>query len=105
MFLAANTVQLDPQVGSLLVGTVVPLLVGLLSKSRASSGLKAILNAVLSVLAGATVAAATGPVEIKTLVVGAISAWVTSVSTYYGLWKPSGVSTAVSNTAPGTGVG
>lgn len=89
---------LDAQTISLLVGIVIPLVVGLLSKIHASSGLKAVINAALSAIAGALAAyASTGfsATDWKTLVTSIVTTWVVSVATYYGVYKPTGVAGSV----------
>lgn len=88
----------DAQTISLVVGIVIPLFVGLLSKAHASSGLKAIVNAGLSAIAGALSAfASTGfsSTDAKTLITAIVTTWVVSIATYYGVYKPTGVSSSV----------
>lgn len=99
---------LDAQTISLLVGIVIPLLVGLLSKIHASSGLKAVINAALSAVAGAFSAfASTGfsATDWKTLVTSIVTTWVVSVATYYGVYKPTGVAGSVIAKTPNFGLG
>lgn len=97
---------LDAQTVSLLVGVVIPLLVGLLSKLNASSGLKAILNAFLSAIAGAlTTVTIVTEATLRDFVIAILSTWVVSVATYYGIWKPTGVAGTVAVKTSGFGVG
>lgn len=101
-------VLLDAQTISLLCGLAIPLLVGLLTKVNAADGLKAVLNALLSALAGVLAAfTQTGLAEpdLKTVVVSVLSTWVVSVATYYGVWKPTGVAGTVAAKTPRFGFG
>jgi hypothetical protein len=97
---------LDAQTVAFLSGIIIPLLVGLLSKVSASSGLKAILNAFLSALAGvlATVTQVDSA-NARDFVIAIISTWVVSVATYYGVWKPTGVAGTVVAKSAGFGLG
>lgn len=97
---------LDAQTIALLSGVVIPLLVGLVSKLNASSGLKAIINAFLSAVAGtlATVTQVTAP-QVRDFVIAILSTWVVSVATYYGVYKPTGVAGTVAEKTAGFGLG
>jgi len=98
-------IHLDAVAVSILVGTVLPLAVGLLTKLRASSGVKAVLLALLTALAGliTTATLADGSAVISwELALNAGLAWVTGVATHYGLWKATGVAYHL---APSIGVG
>lgn len=99
-------VILDAQTISLLVGLVIPLLVGLLSKINASSGLKAVMNAFFSALAGALATVTTvDSASLREFVIAILSTWVVSVATYYGIWKPTGVAGTVAVSTRGFGIG
>lgn len=102
-------VILDAQTISFLCGVLIPLLVGVLTKVNASSGLKAVVNALLSALAGALAAftqtGLTGDVDWKTLILSMLSTWIVSVATYYGIWKPTGVAGTVNVKTGRFGVG
>jgi hypothetical protein len=106
---AQTSTIIDAQTISLLCGVVIPLLVGLLAKINASDGLKAVINALLSALAG-TLATFTqtglgAGVDWKTLVISILSVWVVSVATYYGVYKPTGVAGSLAAATPKFGFG
>lgn len=92
---------------SLIAGVLIPLLVGVITKMRASEGLKAIVNAGLSAVAGALTAvlASTGAVRWQSVVISILSTWIVSVASHYGFWKPTGASQAVQSVAPTFGLG
>lgn len=102
-------VILDAQTISFLCGVLIPLVVGVLTKVNASAGLKAVVNALLSALAGAlatfTQTGLTSDVDWKTLVISVLSVWIVSVATYYGIWKPTGVAGTVNVKTGRFGVG
>lgn len=89
---------------ALLSGVIIPLLVGLLTKLNASSGVKAIFNFGLSALT-AVLATVTDTFEWKALLVNFGLTWAVSVATYYGLWCPTGVAPAVQEATPDFGIG
>lgn len=85
------------QVLTLAVGTVLPVLVGLVTTRVTHPGVKAVTLAVLSALTalGTEVLAAAQagtPYDLGRGLVMALGVWVVAVSTHYGLWRPSGVS-------------
>jgi hypothetical protein len=102
-------VQIDVQVLSILAGVVIPILVGVITKLHASRTVKAILNFGLSATAGGVAAALAadppGSVHLREWVLNIAVAWVVSVATYYGLWKPTGAAGAVQTATAGFGVG
>lgn len=100
-------VHIDSQLLAMFSGLVVPLLVGLLTKSHASAGVKSALNAGLTAIAGAltTALAAGGSVNWQVYVFNIGLAWVISIATYYGLYKPTGTAAAVQSSTGGFGFG
>lgn len=92
-----NDVLLDSQAIAMIAGLVIPLLVGLVTKINASGGLRAVLNAFFSAVAGAIAVIGTDleRAELRTFVVAIVSTWIVSVATYYGVWKPTGVAGSV----------
>lgn len=92
---------------NLVSGSVVPFLVGLVTKELASSGLKGVLNAVLSAIAGvATVLlAGDGVAEVQELVNAGFVTFLSSIGTYYGIWKPTGAAQKVQRSTAKVGVG
>lgn len=97
----------DTTLIALVSGVLVPLLVGLLTKLDAPSGVKAVANAALSALAGAlaTIAPDGSDFAWRPFVVSWATTWVVSVATYYGAWKPTGVAPAVQRSTSSVGVG
>jgi hypothetical protein len=87
-----TVLKLDPRLLQLGSGILIPLVVGWLTHLHASSKLKAILNFVLSAIAGGlSVALATNGTVV-------LSTFITSIVTYYGLWKPTGWAASVQQT-------
>lgn len=85
---------------TLLVSTVLPVLVGLVTSRVTSSGKKAVLLAILSAVTGflsellAALQAGT-PYDIFAGLVTAIGVFIVAVALHFGLWKPTGVSSKV----------
>ena len=92
-----DAVTVEIQYLSALIGVIIPLLVGLLTKLEASPGVKAIANALLSAITGVvTQIIETGGTFIPSeAIVAVLLTWVVSVATYYGLWKPTHASEVV----------
>lgn len=90
MFVLA-VVVLDAVLVAALVGTVLPLAVGLLTKINASAGVKGVLLLTLSAVNGlvstATQTDGTALISKETLV-AALASWAAAVTTHFGLWKP-----------------
>ena len=88
-------------------GVFIPLLVGLVTKSTASSAVKAWVQAVLAAAAGALAVALTnsGGVTLLALVEAGVQTFVVSIAAYYGLWKPTTVAAKVAAVAPNVGIG
>lgn len=88
------------QVIGLLLGVVLPLLVGLVTKRTTNSGLKAALLAGLALVSNlltellASINAGT-PFDLGTALITGLGAFVVAVSVHYGLLKPTGVSASV----------
>jgi len=92
---------------SLLVSTVIPIIVGIVTKLNASSGTKALVMVILNALNGFLMEAiAGGDVYNWTLgLVNFLIGMVTSVATYYGVLKPIGASSSVQNSTANFGIG
>jgi len=80
----------------ILLAVVMPLLVGLVTSRVTAGNIKAWLLAgltlITSLLTGIGGAIATGtPFDIGLALLAAIPAFIVSVGTYYGLWKPTGI--------------
>lgn len=102
-----TVIELDVQTLNLVAGTVIPLLVGFVTKKVASQGLKAVLNALLSALAGAAsiAIAASGHIVVGEVITSMITTFIASTAVYYGVWKPTGVAGTVADVAPKFGLG
>jgi len=92
---------------SRLLGLLIPLLVALATKKIASSGLKGIVNLVLSAIGGsaAYLIADTGGYDFNGFVNAAINTFVVSIVSYYGVYKPTGVSDTVAVKTSAFGLG
>lgn len=97
--------EIDPAVLSIALGTVLPILVGIITKQFRSGAVKSSLLALLSAVSGAaTVAINDGGVLTKETIIAAAITWVTAVATYVGFLKPSGVSPKVNEKTSNFGV-
>lgn len=86
-----------PLVLSILVGSVLPLLVNLVTKDVASSALKAVLLAGLAAVTGVLTPltqAGANHYDWRNIVVSVGLAWVTAVATHFGFYKPTNVKIA-----------
>lgn len=106
-----ESVQLDVPTLSLLVGTVIPVLVGVVTKIAAPSGLKAIVNLVLSAVSAALTLAIEGDGLVEdpeVFLMTTLMTFVVSVATHYGLLKPAlvtGSQGAVQRSTASVGIG
>lgn len=84
----------------LLVSTVLPLLVGLVTKRVTNSGVKAVLLALLAAVTGglselgAAIAAGT-TYDVGLGLITALTGFLVAVGLHYGLYKPTGISNAL----------
>lgn len=91
---ANSLFELDPFTVSALLGTIIPILVGLVTKVSTSSAMKAILNALFSGVAAiinVSVIDGGGAIISQSTVKSAALTFLVSIATYYGIWKPTGV--------------
>ena len=91
------------QVLTLVVGTVLPVLVGLVTTRVTAPGVKGVLLAVLSAATALGTEALTAAQDGATYDLGrglvmALGVWVVAVSTHYGLWKPTGAAGVAADT-------
>jgi hypothetical protein len=87
----------------LLVATILPIMVGLVTTRVTSAGRKAWLLAALSLVTSVLVEwgsalNAKETFDIGIALIAAIPTFAVSVATHYGLWKPTGVSGAAQDT-------
>lgn len=105
----SSEIQLSPLVISLLIGTVTPLLTGLIVKLQASSGVKSVVALVLVAVGSGInyVVSNDGNFDLASLLVLVFTAFVAHVSTYYGVWKPIGnpAGSPTMNMTPNFGIG
>lgn len=90
-----------------LSGTVIPLITGIVTKQVASSGVKAVCTAVLSVVGGIFTAALqnNGTIYLEPSI-GAIGVcFLTAIGMYYGFLKPTGISGSVQAKTANVGIG
>lgn len=83
----------DVGLATLAAGVLIPIVVNIVTKEVASSSVKSVLLLVLSAVAGlATVAISGGGVVTDAALLNAAVTFVVAVASYYGFWKPTGVS-------------
>lgn len=101
-----SVITLDLTTWAFLGGTIVPILVGLLTKLHASPAVRGLLNLVLSAVTGLIAVAVTqdGVLD-KASIVAGFMALVASVGTYYGVLKPIGVTGAIQRATADFGLG
>lgn len=91
-----ETVQLDPWVLPLLAGTITPILTGIVTRPRATSGTKALVGLLAAALAAAGIevihwlTTAGGTFEFRPALVLFLVTFATHLAAYYGFWKPVG---------------
>jgi hypothetical protein len=92
-----SALNLPPYVVALLLGTLIPLVNGVVTKLTTSSTVKAIITLVLSAIAGAVnvslVDGGGAVISWSTLNAAAIT-FIVAVATYVGVWKPMGVTSS-----------
>lgn len=84
---------------TLIIGTVLPIVVGLVTSRVTSGAVKAWLLAgltlVTTVLQALLLATQSGiPFELGAILIAAIQQFIVSVAIHYGLWKPTGIAGA-----------
>ncbi len=91
---------MDISVLTLIVGTLLPILVALVTTRVTSSAIKAwlltaftLISTVLQALLAATVAGI--PFELGAILFAAVQQFIVSIAIYYGLWKPTGIAGSV----------
>lgn len=92
---------------SFVLGTIIPALVALLTKSGAHPGIKAVLNALLTAIAGVVSLAIIdeGQIVFSQALSSIAMVWFSSVATHYGLLRPTGVSRALASSTSNFGIG
>lgn len=90
-----------------LIGLVVPLLVALLTRSSATQGLKSVLNFLLSAVLGsaAYLVSADGGYDFEGFANASLTTFVVSITSYYGLYKKTGVAGTIADKTSNFGIG
>jgi hypothetical protein len=89
-------IVLDVALLSILVGTVLPILVGIVTTKVESRKLKGGLLIALSAIGGILTTAIAGDgVITKETAVAALVSYIAATASYYGVWKPQGVAELV----------
>jgi putative effector of murein hydrolase LrgA (UPF0299 family) len=110
---AVPVFTLSAFVVSLVVGTLIPILTGIVTKASLSSGVKGLITLVLSMVSAAVTAAVVSDGSAvfsrDTLLLFFIT-FVQGIAAYYGVLKPLGVTSTPNSEgkaglAPGTGIG
>lgn len=99
-------IHVDTATLSIVAGLIIPLLVASLAKAKASSTVKALLNAVLVAIGGgvALLLANHGSLPVRELLASIAVAFIVSGAAYQHLWKPLGWADAIRAYFPG-GIG
>lgn len=88
------------------VAVLIPILVGIVAKSGASSSLKVLVNTVLAALTTLLTALVdTANVDVAHLVVNFITTSAVAGAMYLHIWLPTGVADAVADKTAGFGIG
>lgn len=107
MLAVTHYVQFDVELLARLQGFVIPVLVALITRARASQKVKALTNLVLSAVAASVAVAVAqhGQVDLQAWLSSFLWTVVTSFASYYGLWKPTGVAPVVGQATNKFGIG
>lgn len=106
-FTSQPTTELHIATIAALIGTIIPLVTGVLVKKYADRAWAALVTLFLSVITGSLTALATTTNHIDWVgwAFGIISAYVAAVATYYGIHVPTGLAGAVQNSTANFGLG
>lgn len=91
----STTIQ-GAQVLSLLIGVVLPILVGIVTKRTTHPGLKATLLALMAAVTGFLTELAAHPHDfaLSTAALAWLGTFMVAVATHFGFWSPTGISGA-----------
>lgn len=81
-----------------LVSTVLPLLVGLLTKSSTPKDVKFVLLSILTAVNVAGTSFLSGTTDVKTLAFSAVCGLLVALGTHYGIYKPTGLAQKAQDT-------
>lgn len=108
VLLAIIVVHPSTEVVSILVGIVLPLVTGVVTKLRADSAVKAVANALLVVVTAALTTLVTEPeagIPLYDFLYSLFFAGVASGASYAHLWKPTGIAEQVQRATARFGLG
>lgn len=99
--------HLDMPAIAVALGVVLPLVTGFITKAKAPSWVKSVVNALLSSIAGALIVVVHngGHVNVGQVVVGVAETWGASIVAHAGFWAPTGTAAKVQNIAAEFGFG
>ncbi len=97
----------DPETVVSLIGLLVPVVVAIVSKRVASAGLKGVLNLLLSAVAGSVAYLVTemGTYDLAGFLGATLNTFIVSIVSYYGLYKPTGITDNVNSATANFGFG
>lgn len=93
-----SLLELSPLMVTAIIGTFIPLLTGIITKSTASDAIKGVVSAFLSAGAGLIVTGFTengGSIISETSAILAGLAFLTAMGTYFGVWGPNGITSGL----------
>ncbi len=90
-----------------LIGVLIPIFVSLLAKLNAPDGVKVVLNLGLTAVAGVigTLVASDGNFDVNAFATAWLTAFVASITAYYGGYKPLKAAQKITNATPNLGFG
>lgn len=90
-----------------ILGILIPLFTGVVTKKIAAQGTKAVVTLIASILLGsiAYLVTADGGYDWRGFVNSFLNAFVPAIASYYGLWKPTGLAGTVANATANVGIG
>jgi len=101
-------ITIDASLAMFIVGVLLPIVVGIITKLSAPSWLKAVLHMLFAAVASLIITSITldGTAVIsKTSALIAFGTWITGMATYFGFLMPSGISPAVNTKTARIGIG
>lgn len=90
--------NLSPFVVSTILGTVIPILTGILTKATTPAWVKTVLTLLLSAVVGlinVSLVDGGGAVISQSALVSAILAFIVAIASYVGIWRPNGVTSSL----------
>lgn len=101
-------ITLAPQTVQIILGVLLPLLVGIVTKLNASKAVKSFVLLILSLIGGTlsqAIASDGSAFFSQETLISVATTWVVAIASYYGLWKPSGTSESVNTKTANFGIG